>query len=89
MTDCEDDDDISREQSPMIPLTIENSIMIKAEPSETFFLEKVKEEEEDDSEDEDALNSSLTAMDWLPKLNARAGVVEEYVPEEERKPPYR
>ena len=34
------------------------------------------------------LNSSLTAMDWLPKLNARAGVVEEFVPEEERKPPY-
>ena len=27
-------------------------------------------------------------MDWLPKLNARAGVVEEFVPEEERKPPY-
>ena len=26
------------------------------------------------------LNSSLTAMEWLPKLNARAGVLEEFVP---------
>ena len=73
----------------MIPLTVENSVKIKAEPCENDFLESkhdVDEEEEDD--EEDCLNSSLTAMDWLPKLNARAGVVEEYVPEEERKPPY-
>ena len=26
MTDCEDEDDMSRSQSPMIPLTIENSL---------------------------------------------------------------
>lgn len=91
MTDCEDDEDISRGQSPMIPLTIERSVAIKAEPSDTEFLESVKNEEyedDEDNEEEDKLNSSLTAMDWLPRLNARAGVVEEYIPEEERKPPY-
>ena len=91
MTDCEDEEDISRAQSPMIPLTIERSVAIKAEPSDLEFLESVKNEEYEDDEDnveEDKLNSSLTAMDWLPKLNARAGVVEEYIPEEERKPPY-
>jgi hypothetical protein len=27
-------------------------------------------------EDEDPLNSSLTPMDWLPRLNAKAGMVE-------------
>ena len=80
-TDCEEEDDFSRSQSPMIPLTIENSkIDIKAEPCdvETDFLEAKHEdeEEEDESEEEDCLNSSLTPMDWLPKLNARAGVVE-------------
>ena len=91
MTDCEDDEDISRGQSPMIPLTIEKSVAIKAEPSDTEFLESVKNEDyedDEDNEEEDKLNSSLTAMDWLPRLNARAGVVEEYIPEEERKPPY-
>ena len=91
MTDCEDDEDISRGQSPMIPLTIEKSVAIKAEPNDIEFLESVKNEEYEDDEDnveEDKLNSSLTAMDWLPRLNARAGVVEEYIPEEERKPPY-
>ena len=91
MTDCEDEEDISRAQSPMIPLTIERSVAIKAEPSDLEFLESVKNEEyedDEDNEEEDKLNSSLTAMDWLPKLNARAGVVEEYIPEEERKPPY-
>ena len=90
MTDCEDDEDVSRGQSPMIPLTIERSVAIKEEPSDTDFLESVKNEEYEDEEDgeEDKLNNSLTAMDWLPKLNARAGVVEEYIPEEERKPPY-
>ena len=45
MTDCEDDEDISRGQSPMIPLTIERSVAIKAEPSDTEFLESVKNEE--------------------------------------------
>ena len=91
MTDCEDDEDISRGHSPMIPLTIERSVAIKEEPSDTEFLESVKNEEyedDDENEEEDKLNSSLTAMDWLPRLNARAGVVEEYIPEEERKPPY-
>ena len=90
-TDCEEEDDFSRSQSPMIPLTIENSkIDIKAEPCdmEADFLEAKHEEEEDSDDDEDCLNSSLTPMDWLPKLNARAGVVEEFIPEEERKPPY-
>ena len=38
--------------------------------------------------EEDPLNSSLTPMDWLPKLNARAGLVEEETPDEEKKPPY-
>ena len=89
MTDCEEEDDMSRSQSPMIPLTIENSSLdIKAEPCESDFLEGKNDDEGEDSEEEEDLNSSLTAMDWLPKLNARAGVVEEYVPEEERKPPY-
>ena len=27
-------------------------------------------------EEEDPLNSSLTPMDWLPRLNAKAGMVE-------------
>ena len=88
LTDCDD----SRSQSPMIPATIENiKFDIKAEPcdTETDFLETKHEDDEDEeSEEEDCLNSSLTPMDWLPRLNARAGVVEEYVPEEERKPPY-
>ena len=91
MTDCEDEDDLSRSQSPMIPLTIENSVIqIKSEPgdeAEADYLEAAGHEDAEE-EDEELLNSSLTAMDWLPKLNARAGVVEEFVPEEERKPPY-
>ena len=94
MTDCEEEDDMSRSQSPMIPLTIENSVIkIKSEPgdeAEADYLEAAGHEdaEDDEEEEEELLNSSLTAMDWLPKLNARAGVVEEFVPEEERKPPY-
>ena len=93
MTDCEDEDDMSRSQSPMIPLTIENSVIkIKSEPgdeAEADYLEAAGHEDaEDEEEEEELLNSSLTAMDWLPKLNARAGGVEEFVPEEERKPPY-
>ena len=86
MTDCEDEDDMSRSQSPMIPLTIENSVIkIKSEPgdeAEADYLEAAGHEdaEEDEEEEEELLNSSLTAMDWLPKLNARAGVLEEFVP---------
>ena len=34
---------------------------------------------EDDVEEHDLLDSSLTDMDWLPWLNAKAGVVEEEV----------
>ena len=51
MTDCEDDEDISRGQSPMIPLTIEKSVAIKAEPNDIEFLESVKNEEYEDDED--------------------------------------
>ena len=75
-------EDMSRSQSPMIPLTIENTLLdIKTEPRDC-----VSPLEDDD--EEDFLNSSLTPMDWLPKLNAKAGVVEEEIPEEEKKPPY-
>ena len=74
-----DQEDMSRSQSPLIPLTIEDTILdIKTELHDSH----------DDTEEEDILNSSLTAMDWLPKLNAKAGVIEEEVPEEEKKPPH-
>ena len=48
--DCEDDEDVSRGQSPMIPLTIERSVAIKEEPSDADFLESVKNEEYEDEE---------------------------------------
>ena len=32
--------------------------------------------EDNFQEEEDPLNSSLTPMDWLPRLNAKAGMVE-------------
>ena len=77
---CDQEDDLSRSQSPLIPLTIENTIIdIKSEP---------QEQDGEDPEEEDMLNNSLTAMDWLPKLNAKAGVIEEEIPEEEKKPPH-
>ena len=93
MTDCDEEEDLSRSQSPMIPLTIENTMIdIKTEPSDEDskdFADHLTDfNEEEEEEEEDLLNSSLTPMDWLPKLNANAGVVEETVPEEEKKPPY-
>ena len=93
LTDCEEEEDMSRSQSPMIPLTIENSLIhIKTEQSDSDskdFGDPLTDFNDDEDEDEeDILNSSLTPMDWLPKLNANAGVVEETVPEEEKKPPY-
>ena len=95
MTDCDEEEDLSRSQSPMIPLTIENTMIdIKTEPSDEDSKDFVDHlnltdfNEDEDEEEEDILNSSLTPMDWLPKLNANAGVVEETVPEEEKKPPY-
>ena len=86
MTDCEEEEDLSRSQSPMIPLTIENTLIdIKTEPSDEDskdFADHLADfNEEEDEDEEDILNSSLTPMDWLPKLNANAGVVEEMVPE--------
>ena len=81
MTDCEEEEDLSRSQSPMIPLTIESTLIdIKTEPSDedskdfADHLTDFNEEEEED--EEDILNSSLTPMDWLPRLNAKAGMVE-------------
>ena len=93
LTECEEEEDRSRSQSPLIPLTIENSVInIKTEPSDSDskdFGDPLTDFNDDEDEDEeDILNSSLTPMDWLPKLNANAGVVEEIVPEEEKKPPY-
>ena len=67
-------------------------IDIKTEPSDSDskdFGDHLADFNDDEDEDEeDILNSSLTPMDWLPKLNANAGVVEEMIPEEEKKPPY-
>ena len=93
LTECEEEEDRSGSQSPLIPLTIENSVInIKTEPSDSDskdFGDPLTDFNDDEDEDEeDILNSSLTPMDWLPKLNANAGVVEEIVPEEEKKPPY-
>ena len=31
---------------------------------------------DDEEEEEDPLNSSLTPMDWLPRLNAKSGTVQ-------------
>jgi len=73
--------------APMIPLTIEGGMFdIKTEVVSPAASKE--EEDEEDEEEEDPLNSSLTAMDWLPRLNAKAGMVEEEVPEEKKKPPY-
>jgi len=73
--------------APMIPLTIESGMFdIKTEAASPAASKE--EEDEEEEEEEDPLNSSLTPMDWLPRLNAKAGMVEEEVPEEKKKPPY-
>jgi len=73
--------------APMIPLTIESGMFdIKREVASPAASKE--EEDEEDEEEEDPLNSSLTPMDWLPRLNAKAGMVEEEVAEEKKKPPY-
>jgi len=78
---------VDNSPAPMIPLTIENGMFdIKTEAASPAASKE--EEEDEDEEEEDPLNSSLTPMDWLPRLNAKAGMVEEELPEEKKKPPY-
>ena len=52
-------------------------------------------EEDEEDEDQESLNNSLTAMDWLQKLNAKdvgqnnAIINSESNIEDKNKPPYR